>query len=313
MDITQLKAELLEGKFRPTYMFIGDELALQDVYIDKICEVTGYDKVVVDSLKSVYNKLSARTLVKTEPKIYCIRNDEFYPKDEKVWEKVIEGKGQGKNIIIFRFTDIDKRGKFFKAHESITTEFNFIGPSLLRNRIQAITKWPLQYCEDLVNMCGCNYGRIQNELYKLNILAKVNNYSMDIAYLEAKKVNMIHQEIGDIIFDYTNAVIERNIPLAYKLYEQIKQTDEGPVKLISVLYNSFRNVLIVQSTPQNERTEEVLGISKAQIYVTSQKCDRYGIFELVDIVKLLQRIEKGIKTGEVDVNFAMEYLMGVIF
>lgn len=313
MDITKLKEELLNNIVRPIYVFTGEELALQDIYIDKICQVSGLQKVVVDNLKSIYNKLSARTIVKVAPKVYCIRNDDSYLREDKVWEKIISGKNQGGNIIVFRYTGIDKKGKFCKAHQDVMTEFNFIGANLLRNRLQAITKWPNQYCEDLVKLCGCNYGRIQNELYKLNILAKVNKYSLETAYLEAKKSNIIHQEIGDIIFDFTNAIVERNIVKAYDLYEKIKKTDEGPLKLVTVLYNSFRNILIVQSTPQNQRTEEILGISRAQIFVTSQKCDRYNIYELVDIVKLLQKMEKGIKTGEVDVSFVMEYIMGVIF
>ena len=71
--------------------------------------------------------------------------------------------------------------------------------------------------------------------------------------------------------------------------------------------------MLVQSTPLNQRTEDVLGLTKGQIFVTSQKCDRYSIYEIVDIVKLLQKAEKGIKTGELDVNYIMEYLLGVIF
>ena len=124
---------------------------------------------------------------------------------------------------------------------------------------------------------------------------------------------MIHKEIGDIIFDFTNAVVERNLVKSYELYDEIKKTDEGPIKLLSVLYGSFRNVMLVQSTPQNQRTEEVLGLSKGQIYVTSQKCNRYDIFDIVYIVKLIQKIEQGIKTGEIDQSFAIDYLLGEIF
>lgn len=313
MDITELKAELLQGKLRKTYVFIGDELALQDVYIDKITEISNLETVRIDSLKQIYNKIGAKTLIKVAPKIYIIRNDEQYFKEEKVWQKLIDGKNQKDNIIIFLYSGVDKRSKFCKAHESVLTEFNFVGESLLSNRLQAVTKLPMQYCKDIVKMCGCNYGRIKNELYKLDILARVNNFSLSQAYLEAKKQNMIHEEIGDIIFDFTNAVVERNISRAYKLYKQITQTDEGPVKLISVLYNGFRNVLIVQSTILPERTEQILGLSSGQIYMTAQKCDRYTLFELVDILKLLQKIDRGIKTGEMDANFVMEYLMAEIF
>lgn len=313
MDIKELKQELLDKKLRSSYIFTGQELAIQDIYVDKICEISGLQKVVLDTLKTVYSRLGARTIIKTPPKVYVIRDDELYQKDEKVWDKVIEGSNQGKNIIILKYTDINKRSEFYKKHEPILTQFDFVGSSQLSNRVQALTKWPIQYCQDLVKLCGCNYGRIQHELENLEILCKVNNYSMNTAYLEAKKHNMIHEEIGDIIFDFTNSVVERNVTKAYTLLDKIKKTTEGPVKVLSVLYNSFRNVMIVQSTPQNQRTEEVLGLSKGQIYVTSLKCDRYSIFDIVSIVKLIQKIESGIKTGEVDQNISLDYLLGEIF
>ena len=313
MDIQELKSDLLNNKIRPIYVFTGNEIALQHIYIKKLQEITGLEVIKLDCLKQVYNKLGAKTLVKVVPKIYVIRNDEEYFKNEKIWEKVISNKNLKGNIIVFLYSGIDKRTKFCNYHDSVLTEFNFVGDSLLCNRVQAITKWPMQYCQDLVKMCGCNYGRIENELYKLNMLSKINNYSIQTAYLEAKKANMIYEEIGDIIFDFSNAVVDRNVRLAYSLLRKIVKTDEGPIKLLTVLYNGFRNILIVQSTPNNERTEEILGLTKAQIYVSSQKCDRYSLPELVFILQLIQKIEKGIKTGEVDNAFAMEYLLGEIF
>ena len=313
MDIQQLKSDLLNNITRSVYVFTGNEIALQHIYIKKLCDITGLETVKIDCLKQVYNKLGAKTLVKVVPKIYVIRNDEEYFKNEKIWEKVLTNKNLKGNILIFLYSGVDKRSKFCNYHESVLTEFDFVGNSLLYNRVQAITKWPMQYCQDLVNMCGCNYGRIENELYKLNMLAKINNYSLHTAYLEAKKSNMIYEEIGDIIFEFTNAVVDRNIKLAYSLLRKIEKTDEGPIKLLTVLYNGFRNILIVQSTPNSERTEEILGLTKGQIYVSSQKCDRYSLPELVFILQLIQNIEKGIKTGEVDNDFAMEYLLGQIF
>ena len=314
MELAELKQELLNFKVRPTYVFCGDELALQDVYIDKIQEISKLDKVRVEDLKIIYNKIGAKTLIKTSPKLYLIRGDNQYLKEEGVWDKLINGKGQKGNIIIFLYPDLDKRGKFYKAHENILIEFHFLSENVLSNRLQAVTHLPSSYCKDLVKMCGCNYGRIKNELYKLGVLAKIENYNLSQAYLEAKRSNMIHEEIGDVIFDFTNAVIERNVKNSYKYLKQLnKLNEEGPVKLVTVLYNSFRNVLLVQSTSFNERTEEILGISKGQIYMTSQKCDHYTLFELVDILKLLQKVEKGIKIGQVDSNYVMEYILAQIF
>ena len=61
------------------------------------------------------------------------------------------------------------------------------------------------------------------------------------------------------------------------------------------------------------RKEDVLGMTKGQIYITSQKCNVYNLFELVNIVKTIRYLEKGIKTGTVAEEFAMDYLMGTIW
>ena len=312
MNLSELKNELLEGKLRSSYIFTGDELALQDVYINKIAEIAMTNTVFVDTLADVYTRLNTRTLVKSNPSIYIIRDDEDYRKREDCWGDFIDLKSKNGSIVIMRYSSMDKRGKFYKAHEPILTEFNFVDASVLKNRLHAVTKLPEHYCEEIVRICGCNYGRIQHELYKLNVFAKVNGYSLLTAYLEARKQNMIHEEIGDVIFDFSNAVLDRDYNLAYKYLTHLKTTDEGPIKLLSVLYNSFRNVLLVQSTASSDQNEAVLGLTSAQIFVTKPHCDKYALSELVAIVKLIREVERGIKIGMIDSNFAMEYLLSQI-
>ena len=81
--------------------------------------------------------------------------------------------------------------------------------------------------------------------------------------------------------------MSKNTP--FTLYEKLRYTNEGNVKLLSVLYNSFRNVLLVQSTQFKDRNEQVLGISNAQIFVASKKCDKYtpNIEAVNDYVKIM--------------------------
>lgn len=313
MQLEDLKNELIYNKLRPTYLFYGHELALQDIYINKISELSGLKKVRVDSLKVIYNKLSAKTLIKSKPVLYVVRDDELYYKEEKVWEKTIAGKNQQGNILILLYTNPDKRSKFMKAHEEIATEFDFLGESILSCRVQALTKLPTGYCKDLVKICNCNYGRIEKELYKLNLFCEINKCSMEDAYKDARRNNMIHEDIGDIIFDFTNAVIDRDVTKSYTLLRDLKKIDEGELKLVTVLYNGFRNILLVQSTGNKDRTEQVLGLSSAQIYVSSLHCGKYNLFELVNIVKLLQSLEYDIKCGSIDSEFAVEFLLSQIF
>lgn len=312
-DIKDLKQDLINKKTKPLYVFIGDELALQDVYINQIIKVSGLDAHRVMDVKSIYTKLTSKSLIKAVPQIYIVRNDDEYFKAESTWKNLLKKDLKG-NILILLYSGVDKKAKFCKAHEDVLTEFKPISASILKNRLHAITKMPLDYCADIVKMCGGNYGRIQNELYKMYGLMVLNGYNWNLAYLDAKSFKLIHEEIGDIIFDFTNAITERNIRKAYELYPKIMQTEDGSaIKLLSVLYNSFRNILMVQSTAFNERTETALGIPQKQIYATAQKCNKYNLFELVAIIKKIREIEKGIKIGLVEEKFAIPYFMGSIW
>lgn len=312
MDIRELKQELLDKKIRPYYIFNGEELALQDIYINKIKEISGKEIVRADSVANIFKKLTARSLTKSNPVIYVIRNDEDWFKAESSWSKLKDCDMKG-NILILLYSIGTKTSAFFKYHDDILITFDFIGESLLKNRLQAITGMPDQYCYDIVKMCGNNYGRMKNELYKLQKYAQLNGYSWNSAYLEAKAHNLIHEEIGDIIFEFTGAIENRNIKKAYELWPKMKYTGDGPMRVISVLYNSFRQILMVQSTPENMRKEDILGMTKGQIYITAQKCNKYNIYEVVNIVKTLRYLEKGIKIGTVAEEFAMDYLMGTIW
>ena len=313
MDIKELKEELLKKKLRHYYVFIGDELALQDVYIDKIKEISGRELVRADDVKSIYTKLTSKTLFKAIPAVYVVRNDEDFYKST-AWKDMLKMKDFKGNILILLYSGVKKSSDFCKAHEAVLTSFDLISPGILKNRLMATTGMPADYCADIVKLCGGNYGRIKNEVYKMNILLRAKGYNWNIAYLEAKKQHLIHEEIGDIIFDFTNAIVDRNIKKAYELYPKIMQTEDGSaIKLLSVLYNTFRQILMVQSTNFKERKEEVLGLSKGVIYMTAQKCGKYNLFELVKIVKKIREIEKGIKIGTVEEKFAMPYLLGSIW
>ena len=311
MDISVLKKDLLDKKLKSFYVFTGEELALQDIYINKIAEISNLQISRADALQDIYTKLISKSLFAEKPKIYVIRNDEIYFKTEKHWQKALNSDYRG-NIVIMLYS-FPKMSAFEKAHQEVLTKFDLVSPSYLKNRLNTVTQMPIPYCEDIGKMCGGNYGRMQHELYKLQMFANINGYSLNTAYLEAKKINLIHEEIGDIIFEFTGAMESRNIKKAYDLWPKMKFTGDGTMRVLSVLYNSFRQILMVQSTPNDMRKEDVLGMTKGQIYITSQKCNVYNLFELVNIVKTKRYLEKGIKTGTVAEEFAMDYLMGTIW
>ena len=86
MDIRELKQELVEGKVRHFYVFTGDELALQDLYIHKIEEISGLKSLRVDNVAGILSSLMSKSLFDTGSMIYIIRNDDTYYKSERIWK-----------------------------------------------------------------------------------------------------------------------------------------------------------------------------------------------------------------------------------
>ena len=103
MDISILKQELLDKKLRPFYVFTGEELALQDIYINKIKEISELDIVRADSVASILSNLFSKSLFKMPSKLYVIRGDEEYLKTEKVWDNYINAKDFKGNILILLY------------------------------------------------------------------------------------------------------------------------------------------------------------------------------------------------------------------
>ena len=137
-DIKDLKQDILNKKLKPLYVFIGDELALQDVYIKQIVSVSGLESHRVNDVKSVYGKLTSKSLIKAVPQVFIIRNDDEYFKAESTWKNLLKNDLKG-NILILLYSGVEKKAKFCKAHENVLTEFKSISPSILKNRLNALT------------------------------------------------------------------------------------------------------------------------------------------------------------------------------
>ena len=88
------------------YLSKQSGLALQDIYINKIAEVTGFEKIRIDSLKQIYSKLRVKSIIKAKPKIYIIRNDDQYIKTPKLWTSIVNGKVCKDNIIIMLYNTL---------------------------------------------------------------------------------------------------------------------------------------------------------------------------------------------------------------
>lgn len=136
------------------------------------------------------------------------------------------------------------------------------------------------------------------------------NMTDDEAFEELLRQGAIYIPPKDAIFDFVDAVLKRNIPAVYDLLSQCYAVGEANMVLISVLYNNIKQVLQVQSHGGTDsEIVNATGMTQWQVKCARNKSGNYSIGELVDMLRLLQKIQKGIITGQIEDYMSIEYFL----
>lgn len=304
MNLQELQKQIINKNFDNLYIFLGDEIAVQKIYINKIKEITGLELQYVEDLKSIYNKLSSNNIFNVK-KLYVVIDDIDLTKQEKIWQDL-----QSKindNIIIFKYNNLDKRSKFYKYFTQKIVEFNKLSNEVLTQYIKKEISLNNKNCEELINICGNNYNQILLEI------DKIKNYSNpldsdDYLFEQLNNQGAFHKEISDITFEFIEKVLKRDIKAIYELRKKLIQIGESNIKLLSLLYTNFKTILLIQSCNSKDICKTT-GLQYYQVKYNQDKLDYYTISELVNILRNIQKVEKGIKTGTIDEVISLDYLL----
>ena len=90
--------------------------------------------------------------------------------------------------------------------------------------------------------------------------------------------------------------------------QQSYAVGEATMVMLSVLYNNAKAVLQVQ-TYKGTELSKATGLTGWQIKNAKQYVGKYDENDLIYIVQLCQKLESGIKTGKMEDEFAMQYLL----
>ena len=121
---------------------------------------------------------------------------------------------------------------------------------------------------------------------------------------------VIFQPIGDITFKFTDAILTRNYKDASRYLREARQKQEPEIMVLSILYNGFKQILMVQGLGRDQ-SEPVkrTGLTPWQVKMAKEKQGHYSISELIEALKIVRFVEKGIKTGQIDADMSLEYLI----
>lgn len=304
MNITDVKVQIKNKDIQSYYIFAGDEIEIQRVYINKIAEVLGYEVVRVDTIAEVWPRIITPTLF-DNPCVYVVRDDKDFQTDI-----INNGVNLNGNIIINLITTVDKRTKWYKANSDKIVLFERLSDEVLSKYIQRAITLNKRNTERLIAICENDYSRILLEIDKIKryVSAITPTISVDEAFEKLIADGTIHTPPKDAIFELVDAILKRQVKLTYNLLNQCYAIGEANMVILSVLYNNAKQVLQVQSCESGDIAKST-GLTGWQIKCAKEKCGHYSCEELMDILRLVQKIQKGIITGQIEDSISVEYLL----
>lgn len=303
MELWQLKKTIQDKTINTYNIFTGEELGLMDLYIQEMQKVLNCS---VERQESVYDYISSgriKSIIGNVKKLVIIRDDKTFLTQEELWDKFALRKG---NIILI-YSSVDKRGKFYKRFEDNIVCFDKLDRGILRPKIRSMIGLNDQNIDILLDSCQMSYARILLEIDKLKLFEDTD---INKTFTQFVKDGAIYREVPDSIFTFSEAVMRRDRVKSFREYENCKLTAEPNVRLLSVLYNNFRQQIGYQfsknPTPDNTGlTQFILNICKGRV-------NKYSNRELVKAMTLLKNIDTGIKTGSISDEQSISYFLSEI-
>jgi len=218
MNIQELQKQIIDKQLNNLYVFLGEEIAIQKIYVNKIAEVKNLEIQYIEEYKQIHNSLNVNNLFDIK-KLYVILDDLDILKQENVWQEI----NTNGNIIIFKYNSLDKRSKFYKEFESKIVEFNKLSDGVLIKYIQKEINLSGENCKKLIDICNSNYNQILLELDKIKNYDIYNEHNYNSYFVVLDMQGAFHKEISDITFLFIEKVITRDIKQVYELQKQLKQ------------------------------------------------------------------------------------------
>lgn len=304
MEIKAIKQQIQSKRFSNRFfVFIGEEIEAQRIYINKISEVTNKPIKRVEQVKDAFNKRAS--LFKTSYVYVCSDDPEFW-KTATDLQKIQELLGD--NLLILQMTEIDKRTKAYKLYESQIAEFHYMDADVLYKYLERVCELSDDRAYALIEMSENDYARLLLEADKVNRLASAMSVSVNDAFDKAVEDRVITRPPKDAIFEFVDAMCKAQIEKAFSLLEECRAIGEPPLKIISVLYTNFKRVLQYQVAESSDICGET-GLSAFEVRLAKQSAGAWASADLVYFLKTLQSIEQGIKQGEVEEEKALDLLM----
>lgn len=309
MLISDLKNKIVTGDLEHFYIFTGPEEGIMDIYIKQIAKKLNLTIKWADSVEQVCKLVNLKSLV-GGAYLYLVRLDSAFKSQDNLWQRALEFTG---NYVILIQPDIDKRAaKFVKFFDERTIKFERLSNDMLLSYAKKLCPTlDKSSTLKLIEWCGSSFSRFMNELDKIKTLSIVRNIDNSESFHILDNENGIYKEQDFDIFKYTDKILARDVFGSYELLEKAK-SQNCDVLVVGLLGASFKNMVLLKNDGGGAGVVERTGLTNWQIKCANDFDKYYNVDECEKNVLLLQDSDVKIKTGVLNSEYTLGYLLAEI-
>lgn len=317
-----LNDDLKTGSFRPVYLLYGEEAYLKYMYKNRLCK-----GILPEDDTMNFNAFEGKGIdvhqiidqAETMPffadhRVILIENSGFFKNACPELADYIPRMPQ-ETILIFVESEVDKRGKLFKAVKSAGRV-----AELGRQDARTLTSWVLgtikkekknitgEALQLFLEMAGNDMENIAQELEKLL------SYVYEKDAIEKKDVEEICTVTTESkIFDMIHALAEKRQKQALDLYYDLLALKEPPMRILFLIARQFNQMLLLRDLKEQGYDSGTIaskaGTAPFIVKKTLAQAGHFSMALLRQAVEDCVEAEEAVKTGRLGDRLAVELLI----
>lgn len=308
------------------YLIVGEDQELVNFYLNKIMNEIGLDedkKINYDmntsSISDILDEVSMISLFSSEKVVigYNFDISKISDNDRDYLIRYLNNNNSNDRYIILIAGKVDGRSKDYKIFKD---KFKIIDlfqvdndkdiykyiEDYIKDRGYKIDKYNLDY---LVELLGNDINNINNEIDKIIL------YLSDDKVISREVIDkLVSDNIDNIMYEFTNAVLDRDYEKISKMYNDFKIENVGYDYLIGSLGNALRGALVIKMlyNQGNSNSEIAKFIGKKEFYVKKmlERLYNYTVDDLCILIDKLGIIDREYKSGKSNIDMLELYLLG---
>lgn len=282
LGLLDLQTQIREGSLLPFYIFTGEEIELQNIYLKQMGDV-----IRVDRVADIYNKITSK-LISGKFAVYVVRDDMDFIKSEKTWGSISDRIRNA--VLVIQVTTPNKCKKFIKELNDCVVEFNHMTTKQLLNVVNMDCS--VSNKQYFIEACNNDLNTINNylDIFKRAGIKELNKKIVD-EYISTKE---------DVtVFQLADAVMRKDEQLTFKLLDRLLEDKNNVMGIIYAIYSQLHKCVLVEGYRGEKNISKVTGIN-SWICNNILRDNRIEPSKLLTALRLVQKYDKGIKTGKYD-------------